>query len=71
MAENTTSKRGNPLNPHCNCDPCECEPPCICGLELVDEETIAAWDEETNLLKYVTVARYAPQAELVRASQAD
>lgn len=59
-----------PVNPYCSCDPCECEPLCLCRLTLVRRYTDTEWDDRTDELVHAVVERYAPVAGAARATPA-
>lgn len=50
----------DPVNPYCRCDPCECEPVCLCRLTLTRRYTDTEWDERSDELVHAVVERYAP-----------
>lgn len=50
----------HPVNPYCSCDPCECEPLCLCQLTLTRRYTDTEWDGRYDELVHTVVERYAP-----------
>lgn len=50
----------HPVNPYCSCDPCECEPLCLCRLTLTRRYTDTEWDGRYDELVHTVVERYAP-----------
>lgn len=50
------------VNPHCSCNPCRCEPPCTCGLELKAREIRSEWNDNTGELVYTLREVWKPQS---------
>ncbi len=50
------------LNPYCQCNPCECTPPCTCGLRKRESTTRTAWDADNHLLTHTVSDIYRPEA---------
>lgn len=60
----------HPVNPYCSCDPCECEPLCLCQLTLTRRYTDTEWDDRYDELVHTVVERYTPVAGADRVKPA-
>lgn len=59
--------KGSELNPYCTCAPCNCTPPCTCGLEMTTQEITTEWFEHGNRLVYSVVETWVPKSNSKRA----
>ncbi len=59
--------KGNPLNPYCTCAPCNCTPPCTCGLKLTARETRTEWVEDEGCLRHVVTEVWEPKTGAKKA----
>lgn len=62
-------KHADRLNPYCGCEPCRCEPPCTCGLEIATRETRTEWLEEAGALIHRITETWRPRAGARRAGE--
>lgn len=57
-----------PVNPFCQCDPCECSPICLCGLKKTEENSNIFWDANEMALRHTVTCTYRPTLDAWKQS---